>query len=159
MIRNCNKIWPALIVFTLLTIVGCGVKNSTGKKKMALPNLGLSMTIPARWTLDNPQMCHRGESNTGMLMDEPLEGKKFVDAVTQMSKEFGSEIITESKLKIGSYEAIRVHLKTPAGVHALRLYIHHGDKIISVSFAIESKELFTKYEPALLKSIETIKIK
>ena len=148
------------MVAIFLTITGCdGVKSISGKKTMEIPKLGISMQIPTGWVRDDSHMCHKGEYNIGMLMQEPLNGKKFKETASKISKEFGAKIVSTNTLKINDYNAVKTHIKMPNGVNALRVYIHKKDTIITVSFAIESKEIYEKYEPALLKSIKTIKVK
>ena len=152
---------PALqliMISIFLTIIGCGVKSVSRKKKMEIPQL-VSMEIPKGWVLDSSHMCHKGEYNTGMLLEEVLGTKNFEKTAIKMSKEFGSEILTTDNFKINNYNAIKTHIKAPNGVNTLRVYIHKGNQIIWISFAIESKEMYSKYESALQKSIKSIKIK
>ena len=160
MIEKITKhLLSALMIAVCLTIAGCGVKGISGKKTMEIPASGVSIKIPAGWVRDDSHMCHKGEFNTGMLIEEPLEGKNFEETATKISKEFGAEIISTGNLKINDYKAIKTHIKLPNGVNALRVYIHKKDKIITASFAIESKKMYEKYKPALLKSMKTIKVK
>ena len=150
---------PIAMALLFLTITGCGVKITSKNNTMRDPKSGISMKIPSDWVLDNSRMCHKGEYNTGALMEDSLGGKDFAEAVDKISKEFGAKILSKKNFEINGYKAIKAHIEAPNGVNSLRIYIHKKDKIISVSFAIESKEMYSKYESALLKSVKTIKFK
>lgn len=146
-----------LIPLFLSGICGCGGNGVLGKKTMEIPELGVSINIPAGWQLDNPQMCHKGD-NTGLLMEEGLEGNTFEKSAGQMSKEFGSTVISESALQICGHGAIKALVKTLSGDMLLRVYIHKGEKIILISFVILKNE-YSENEPALQQSLQSIKIK
>ena len=154
-----RKVSMVLVILLALITYGCGVGGVSKKQTMEIPDLGISMKIPSGWVLDDPGLCHRGEFNTGTLLQEPLNGKKFEDAAHDMSKEFKAEIVSRKKMQIDGYSAIRTHIKLPNGMHALRVYIHKKDKIITASFAIESKNVYSKYEQSLLNAMDSIKIK
>ena len=94
-----------------------------------------------------------------MILVEPLEGKTLAELAAQLSAEFGGQILSQEPLKICGYSAIRARVRAPNGVHLLRVYIHKGDNVICVSFAMESEEAFSKCEAALLKSIDSITIR
>lgn len=90
-------------------------------------------------------------------MEEGLEGHNFEKYAAQMSKEFGSTVISESTLKINGHNAIKALIKTPAGDMLLRVYIHKGEKIIWISFVILKTE-YPENESVLQQSIQSIKI-
>lgn len=145
-----------LMALCLSGICGCGGVGVLGKKTMEIPGRGVALNIPAGWQPDNPQMCHKGD-NTGVLMEESLEGKTFRKRAGEMSREFGSTVISESALKIGGHDAIKALIKTSSGDMLLRVYIHKGEKIIVISFAMLKNE-YPANEPALRQSIQSIKI-
>lgn len=154
-----QKVSMALVISLLLLICGCSIESTSKKKIMEIPDLGISMRIPSGWVRDDSGLCHKGELNTGMLLQEPLNGKKFEDIVSDMSQEFGAKTVSTSNMQINGYNAIKTHIKMPNGVNELRVYINKGDKIITVSFTIESKEMYSKYEQSLLNAVNSIKIK
>ena len=153
--RKITTCVSLLLSMLLLSFVpGCGGNGVSGKKTMELSEMGVSITIPEGWQLDNPQACHKGD-NTGLLMEEGLEGQSFEKSAAQMSQEFGSVIISESKLTINGHNAIKAVINTPAGDRLLRIYIHKGGKIIIISFVI-SKEEYPAHESALQQSMQSI---
>lgn len=156
--QNIMKYITGLLMALCLSgICGCGSMGDLGRKTMEIPELGVSMNIPAGWQSDNPQMCHKGD-NTGLLMEEELAGSPFAKSAGQMSKEFGNTVISESALKISGHDAIKALIKTPAGDMLLRVYIHKGAKIIWISFVI-LKDDYPANELVLQQSIQSIKIK
>lgn len=148
------------LVLTALLIAGISsvIVSDAAAAAMKISNLGVSMPIPSGWTLDNPGMCHQGE-NTGMLMDEPLNGQSLEIVAKQMSEEFGSKIISQSKIKIAGLKAIKAHIKAPGGSHALRVYIQKGARVIWVSFAFASEKAYTQNEASVMKAVNAIKTK
>ena len=157
--RKITKhVWQALVFSMLLIMGGCGGGVLAGKKVMEIPELGVSMTIPAGWQLDNPQMCHKGEY-TGILMDEPLAGKTFEVCADEMSKEFGSKIISTQTLMINGCKAIKTVMEYPVTeTKILRVYIHKQDKIAVVSFVIHQTD-YPQYEAALAASVKSIAVR
>ena len=147
-----------LLLVLLFLLTGCGGERGTSNKTMEIPELGVSMKIPAGWERDDSGLCHKGEYNTGMLLQEPLDGRNFEDVASDMSTEYGAEVVSTKNMQINGYDAIRTHIKMPDGVNGLRVYIHKGDNIITVSFVIESDEAYSKYEQSLLDAINSIKI-
>jgi hypothetical protein len=146
-----------LVLSCLLVMSGCGGSALPGKKIMEIPPLGISMDIPAGWQLDNPQMCHKGD-NTGLIMEEDLGGNTFEKSAARISKEFGNTVVSESRLTINGHEAIKTLIKTSSGDMLLRVYIHKGNKIIWISFAV-LKEEYPASESALQQAVQSIKIK
>lgn len=146
-----------IALLCLLFFPGCGGAGLPGGKTMEIPELGFSMNIPDGWSLDNPQMCHQG-NNTGLLMEEKLEGQSFEACATKMSREFGSTVIAESSLTINGCKAIKAAVNTPGGDRLVRVYIHKGENIIMVSFVI-LKDDYPANEAALQQSIHSITIK
>jgi len=145
------------LVFMAIT-AGCGSKAKLGKKVMELPELDVSIEIPAGWTLDNPLLCHKGDY-TGMLVSEPLGDKTFEEFVNQASTEFGQNLVSKTALQINGYDAIQTVTEAPsAGTKLLTVYIHKDGKVIWAGFVISIYD-YPKYEPSLLKSIESIIIK
>jgi len=156
--QKLTKYIPKLLsLLFVLFVFGCGGNGSLGKKVMELSETGVSINIPEGWRLDNSQMCHKGD-NTGILMEEGLGNQIFEQRADQMSKEFGSTVISESKMTVNGHNAIKVVANTASGDVLLRIYIHKGDKIIWLSFVILKAE-FSEIEQALQKSIQSIKIK
>ncbi|MDD4870694.1 MAG: hypothetical protein PHR77_09040 [Kiritimatiellae bacterium] len=136
---------------------GCGNNSSITGKTMEIPELGISMNIPQGWKLDNPEMCHKGD-NTGLLMEEGLEGRTFEKCAEQMSKEFGNKLISESKLTINGHNVIKTLGNTTEGHMLVRVYIHKGDKIAVISFVI-LKDQYPENDPKLQECIKSIRIK
>lgn len=154
-ITKCAETTIMLLIW--LMIVGCESRSPSGKNIMVIPELGVSVKIPAGWKLDNSSMCHKGDY-TGILMYEPLEGKTFEELADQMSKEFGSVIVSKSPMEIAGFRAIKTVIDSPStGVRLLRVYIHKGDNIIWLSYGVTKGE-YTKYEQDLLRSVDSISI-
>ncbi len=146
-----------LLSSLLFMLIVCGANGVSDKNKMAIPELGVSINIPKGWQLDNPQMCHQGD-NTGLLMEEELEGLPFRTATLQMSKEFGNTVISENPLIIDGHKAIKVVADTSAGDRLIRIYINKGEKMVVISFVI-LKDEYPANKSRVEKSIKSIKIK
>ena len=149
-----------IILVFVFSMIGCGDGSLEGKAKMEVPELGLSMYAPSGWRVEsrNPRMCAKG-NNSGVIMDEPLEGKVFRDYVDQLSEAHGGRVISSTSLAISGYDALQAVIEyANAGSKSIKVYIHKVDRFIEVSF-VTSTEDFPKHEPALRHSIASIKIK
>lgn len=147
---------PPLLLLFLSVILGCSGDGSSGKSTVEIPELGVSMTIPDGWQLDHAGMCHKGD-NTGLLMEEGLEGQPFETRAAKMSRQFGSTVISERKMTIHGRNAMEAVMNTAEGHRLHRLYVQMGEKIIVVSFVIRDTE-YSKNEPALRQSIQSLKL-
>lgn len=148
-----------MLVF-VFTMLGCGGGSTVGKAKMEVPELGLSMYAPSGWRVEgrNPRMCTKGD-NTGLILDEPLEGKVFREYVHQLSEAFDGRVISSTPLTISGYDAHQAVIEyTNAGSKSIKVYIHKGDRLIEVSFVTPIED-FPKHEPSLRQSIASLKIK
>ena len=148
-------------IFLALTLamMGCEGGSMPGGGKIEAPELGLSMNVPSGWRVDrnNPRLFYIGNS-TGIIMDEPLEGRNFREYVQQLSIEnFGRLVDTESMTRNG-YQFIQSVIEYPnAGSKALKAFIHKGDTLIEVSFVTPTDE-FSEYEDSLRQSLASIMI-
>lgn len=144
----------------LLILTGCGGSSLPGSASLQVPELGLSMKVPAGWSADraNPRMCSRGES-TGIIIDEPLAGKDFAQHVDILSQEFGARRVLLSPMTVSGRESFEVIAEYPAqGTTALKVYIHKDASLIEVSFVVPSDE-FAASEPSLRESVKSIVLK
>jgi len=155
--QKTAKIAACLLLLSMPLVMGCGKAGMFGEAVMEISEMGVSMNLPAGWRLDNPRMCHKGD-NTCLLMEEGLEGQPFEACAAKMSKEFGSAVISESKLTINGHQAIKAVMNTPDGNKLLRVYIHKGDIIVVVSFVI-LKDEYPANESAVQQSIQSLKVK
>ena len=155
--NKLKKYFPQiLLAMSLIIYAGCG-GSLTGGGTLEIPELGVSMPVPAGWRIDAPEMCHKGD-NTGLLMEEKLEGRPFEAAAAGMTREFGNKVISESPFSISGLKAIKAHATTPSGDRLLRVYILKGDAIIVLSFVI-LKDDYPALEAALEQAIRAINVK
>jgi len=149
-----------LMSFVLLVVIACEGRGTQGATKMEVAELGLSMHVPPGWRVDehNPRMCAMGD-NTGLVIDEPLEGRVFEEYADQLCKAQGGRTRSKTPLTISGRDAIQAVIEYPdAGSTALKAYIHHGERLIEVSF-VTPREHFAQHESSLRKSISGIQIK
>ncbi len=149
-----------VVILLVLTMIGCGGETKQGKAKIEAPELGLSMYAPRGWKIDkrNPRLCFKGDY-TGIVIDEPLEGRDFYEYAERLCKEFGGKIVSKTPLVISGHKAIKAIIEYPnQGTKAIKTFIHKSDRIIEVSFVILKND-FQKYESSLHESIESMKIK
>ncbi len=149
--------------FTLCVLIlalfsfGCGGNSMRGRTTMEIPELDISMTIPAGWELDNPQLCFK-ENNTGLMMEEEMTAPSFEESAAQLSREFGSKVTSTTSMEIGGYKAIRTTGITPDGNVLLRLYINKDGRIGLISFIILQGR-YAALEKDLQESFNSIQIK
>ena len=149
-----------IVVFLVLTVIGCGDGSTEGKARMDVAELGISMYAPFGWRVEsgNPRMCAKGD-NTGIIMDEPLEGKVFGEYVQQLSEANGGKVISSTALSISGCDAVQAVIEYPSeGSKSIKVYIHKGDRLIEVSFVTPVGD-FPECEPSLRESIATLTIK
>ena len=160
--HKIGRIYGILLFISMLFFIGCGDQSSpisaAGGKTMTLPEFGFSVEIPPGWQRDDAQLCHSGD-NTGLVMAEPLVNNDYDKTVSQISREFDSEVLYEEDLKIPGSKGTVCHLRTPGGVYCIRGYVLHGKHVILVSYSLESKEAFESSKNAIQKSLSTIKFK
>lgn len=153
------RIFIVLVLAELATVLsGCG-EVKMGKSSMSLPELGITVEVPKGWKVDggNFGMCSHGDY-IGLLMNEPLDGKTFEKAVGTMSNEFGTKVISRKDMKIGERTAIYIQMDAPNGMRVMRTYIDCGKSIAYLSYAVH-KDDYKTYEPALLESLASLKVK
>jgi len=142
----------------LATAAGCG--RGGGPKRIEVPELGLSMSIPAGWQLDhrNPRMCAKGDA-TGLVLDQPWSGDDFAAHVDHLCEEFGGVVLSKTSLEIDACPAIRAVIHYPdQGTKALKLYIRKGDRLIEVSFVTPIED-FAGHESGLRESLASIRLR
>lgn len=115
------------------------------------------MSIPNGWTLDNDQMCHKGDY-TGIVMMETLDGRSLNDRADEMSAEFGSRVIATERLRISDRDAIRTSLELQSGDMMERLYLSNHDAIIWISFSV-SKSTHPQEKQAIDHAFQSVKIR
>ena len=150
----------AVVILLVVMISGCGNKKKQTRGKIVASEIGLSMNIPRGWTIDkhNPQMCFKGDY-TGIVIDEPLEGKDFYEYAEKLYKDFGGKVISKIPLKICGYEAVKVFIDYPKqDTKAIRIFIKKNGRIIEISFTILKND-FMKYKSSILDSLDSIEIK
>lgn len=127
---------------------------------MEATEVGLTMTVPPGWQVDrnSPRLCAKGEA-TGLIIDEPLEGRTFRDAVEQLQRENEGTVIASTPVSIGGFDAVQAVIEYPAaGSKAIKTYLHKGDRIIEVSFVTPADD-FAAAERDIRASLETIEIR
>lgn len=147
-----------LFFLALSSVPGCDSETGTDKNTLEIPELGVSMTIPAGWVRDDSGLCHKDEY-TGILMSEDINGKTFEQFAYELSTAFGSEIMSKRTLKIDGYDAIEVVARSPsAGSVIIGRYVLKGTKVIYASFVTSIND-YSKYQSAIQKSLESMKIR
>jgi len=109
-----TKSSPTLIMIFAFTVTGCGSGDGQDRARMQVPELGLSMDVPSGWRVDgrNPRLCAKGDS-TGVVMDEPLEGKAFAEHVRRLSEAQGGRVLSSKPLAISGCDAIQAVIEYP----------------------------------------------
>ena len=146
------------LLFLILAMVGCG-GGKAGGNKMQLPGSALSMSAPAGWRVErqSPSMCVKGDC-TGLILDEPLDGKDFTEHAKILARANFASILSERPRTVSGCEAIEVVIEYPdAGSKSLKVYIHKDDRLIEVSFVTPADE-FADHESAIRAAVETIEI-
>jgi len=146
-------------VIVALVLVGCGEKGLSLHKKAEIPELGLSFNLPRGWKVDkhNSRLCYRGNS-TGIVIDEPLEGRDFEDAVDEISHDFRGQVISKDPLSVGGYAAFRVEVDHPdKGSRLMALFIEKGDRLIEVSFVVPEAD-YQKYKGPIMEALDSVKV-
>jgi hypothetical protein len=146
-------------VFLILLFSGCGKGSIPAGAIIDAPEIGFQMRVPTGWQIDrnNPRMCWK-DNSTGIILDEPLDGKSFEEYVRHLSNANYGQVISSSPVSINGFDAIRSVIDYPdAGSKSLKAYIHKNDKLIEVSF-VAPMEDFPKYEGAFLDSLSSITI-
>jgi len=177
---NFKQLVIFLCIFSI-SLIFLGCKKSASK--VAIPNLGFTMMLPTGWQVDSKDNTNFYEStkqddNFGWVAEYELEEDEslteFVDSLIvdiknmeleqiELQKSLGEEVeypetqlLAKNSRTVNGREAIE--LITEANYSILEFYILKDNKIIQVTFRV-LKDDFSKYEPLLRKSIETIKIK
>ncbi|MGC9366897.1 MAG: hypothetical protein ACP5FK_07640 [bacterium] len=146
-------------IFLGLIIMGCGGGSTASNGKMEAPELGISVYAPSGWSVDrhNPRMCFKGD-NTGIILDEPLEGKSFDEYVQQLSEANSGKVISTATMSVSGFDAILTVIEYPnVGSKSIKVFIHKGDRLIEISFVTPAED-FPEYETSLRKSIQSITI-
>lgn len=154
---ECIRRMPVILL--ALVVIGC--VGGQGKAKLEVPELGLSMELPAGWIVDrqNPRMCFETKNkvdNFGMVEDYSLEGQTLNEYVERMSKVGAAEIISSTPLTIGGREAVQV--VTEALYTVIEIDVRKGDRVVRVSFRT-LREDFPQYEPFLRKALQSVEIR
>ena len=138
---------------------GCGDGSTKSHSRMEAPELGLPMDAPSGWRVErlNPRICSKGD-NTGIIIDEPLEGKALDAYVLQLSADNWGKVISTTPLSISGFDAVQKVIEySDAGSKSLKVFIHKGDRLIEVSFVTPTED-FAEHESSIRKSIASIKI-
>ena len=151
-----KSVFALFFIICFFIILSCD--NKTSSSKMELSEFGISLNIPSGWKSDDLTMCHKGEYNTGIILHESLNGRTFEEAASEISNEFGAKVISTENMQIDGYPAIKTLISMPNGTYTLRVYINIEDEIITISFTIENKDKYLKYESDLLDAINSIHI-
>ena len=140
-------------------VVGCGGKGSPVGEKITVPELGLSLKVPRGWKVDkhNPRLCFK-DNSTGLVMDEPLEGRDFEEYVDEICRDFRGQVISKESVNVGGYAAFRVVVDHPdKGSRLMGLFIEKGDRLIEVSFVVPRDD-FEKYKASLMEALDSVKV-
>ena len=151
-----KSVFALFFLICFFIILSCD--NKISSNKMELSDFGISLNIPSGWKLDDSTMCHKGEYDTGIIMHEGLNGKTFEEAASEISHEFGAKVISTENMQIDGYPAIKAVISMPNGTYTLRVYINIENEIITVSFTMENKSKYLKYESDLLEAVNSIHI-
>jgi hypothetical protein len=149
-----------LVLTAALAAWGCGQGGSPATPTMQDPTLGVSLQAPAGWQVRStePGMATKGDS-TGIILEEPMHGRVFEDFVTELTTEFGAEVISRDSIQVNGHEAIQEVIEFPnAGSKALKVYIHKPPNLVEVSF-VTPQEDFAREEAAIRAAIQSISLR
>ncbi len=146
-------------IFTVVFFTGCNGIGSFGIQRITADELGISLPIPPGWKIDghNPRLCYK-DTSTGIIIDEPMNGKNFEDAVDTICYDFRGQVKSKKSMEISGYKAILALIEYPhLGTTNLKLFVLKNNRLIEASFALVSSE-FKKQESAIRKCLESIAI-
>ena len=174
-------------VFLLIILSACSKPSEQQEKQtqtqnqslVEIPELGLSMQIPASWQKGSPTVRGVGKYKAkesgrqffesimqsypfGGVKDFSLSGWKSLDEYVSDPISLHGKIITKIPKTLGSFQAIEVigealgENKIP--VKGIFLYIQKGDRVIVVFFWAV-KDSFARYESTFRSSLDSLTIR
>ena len=161
--KKTASITPFAAVLLMLLTAGCEARK--GGSKIDVPELGLTMRLPAGWSADrrNPRMFidAGNEDNLGLIEDYPLEGKTLSEYVGQFS-ELGppgaaARAISRNSTTISGLEAIEMVTQS-VEASIIEVDVRRGDSVMRVSFRTR-KEDFPAHERSFREAFSSISIR
>ena len=152
--RWSQKVLILLVMAAATVTVACG--GAGGAAMLEVPEIGFSMKAPGGWKLSRQSrdLCSKGDG-TGMVLVEPYHAG-FEAHVDQVSREFGSRVLSRTSTLAGGRPAVEViSAQDQRSVRALRLFIDLGGRAVTVSFVVPEPD-FAAEEPAIREALETI---
>ena len=145
-----------LVSVAWLTAFGGGCSNGGGA--VEAPELGMSMPVPAGWSVDdgNSRLCFRGQA-TGIVLDEPLHGVDLDRHVDGVLGDFGAEVRSRAARTVSGLPAVEAVVDYPSqGSTALKLFVDRAGTLVEVSFVTPADE-YADQEPALRAALDGIR--
>jgi len=155
--EGVGMVWRALVLLSLV-LAGCG--RGPGGSRVHVPELGLTMPLPAGWVAErgNPRMffdAANPEDNFGLVEDCPLEGQTLAEYVDSIQS-VGARIVSKRPVRVAGHEA--VEMVSEAAYTVIEVNIARGEGVIRVSFRA-LKEEFPRHEAAMRRALESIELR